>query len=83
MKVQRLKEEIINWDENYLIDRKQRVVMDSFVSTLESTSLQFLEDLSLDPFFLLYINYDISTHLLNNVRLFVDDTYLCLIGDNN
>ena len=75
--------QISNWVENYLLDRKQRVVLDGFTSTLGSTTSGVPQGSVLGPFlFLLYIN-DISTNLVNNVRLFADDTSLYVIVDKD
>ena len=66
-----------------LLDRKQRVILDGFRSTLWSTTSGVPQGSVLGLFlFLLYIN-DISTNLVNNVRLFADDTSLYVIVDKD
>ena len=69
--------------ENYLLDWKQRVVLDGFTSTLGSTTSGVPQGSVLGPFlFLFYIN-DILTNLVNNVRLFPDDVSLYIIVDKD
>lgn len=63
------------------MNRKQRVVLDGFTSSIGSTSSGVPQGSVLGPFlFLLYIN-DISSDLTNNVRHFADDTSLYVVVD--
>ena len=78
-----ISDQIINWVENYLLNRKQKVVLDGYTSALGSTSSGVPQGSVLGPFlFLLYIN-DISCDLTNNVRLFADDTSLYIVVDQD
>lgn len=75
--------QIINWVKNYLWNRKQKVVLDGFTSSLGPTNSGVPQGSVLGPFlFLLYIN-DIASDLSNNVRLFADDTSLYVIVDQD
>jgi hypothetical protein len=80
-----ISEQIVNWAENYLSDRSQKVVLDGFISSSRTTNSVVPQGSVLGPFlFLLYtcIN-DISKNLTNGVRLFADDTSLYVIVDND
>ena len=66
---------ILGWIENYLCDRQKKVVIDGFLSNHETVNAGVPQGSVLKPFlFLLYIN-DICDDLVNNSRLFADDTY--------
>ena len=72
----------LKWIENYLDDRVQRVALDGFYSSFKPISAGVPQGSVLGPFlFLLYIN-DIADNLVNNVRLFADDTSLFIVVDN-
>ena len=74
---------LLKWLENYLDDRVQRVVLDGFHSSFKPVNAGVPQGSVLGPFlFLLYIN-DLSENLVNNIRLFADDTSLFVIVDNN
>jgi hypothetical protein len=78
-------EQIINWVGNYLSERSQKVVLDSFTSSSRTTNSGVSQGSVLGPFLFLpsvYIN-DIQVNLTNGVRLFADDTFLYVIVDNN
>ena len=72
---------LLNWIENYLVNRTQKVFIGSSVSTPKQTTAGvpkvFLPTLSvLRPlFFLVYVN-DIAENLLSITRLFADDNSL-------
>lgn len=73
----------MEWIENYLFDRQQKVVIDGFTSNTETINAGVPQDSVLGPFlFLLYIN-DICNDLVNHIRLFADDTSLYAIIDND
>ncbi|XP_061185471.1 uncharacterized protein LOC133193522 [Saccostrea echinata] len=73
---------VLCWIENYLCDRQQKVVIDGFSSNHETVNAGVPQGSVLGPFlFLLYIN-DICDDLVNNIRLFADDTSLYAIVDN-
>lgn len=67
--------------ENYLWNRKQKVVLDGFTSSLGSINSSVSQGSVLGPFLILLYMNDISSNLTNNVRLFVDDTSLYGIVD--
>ena len=74
--------EILNWSNNYLSDRKQRVVLPGTVSDWLLIRAGVPQGSILGPLlFLLYIN-DIVTDIGSNIRLFADDTSLYIIVDD-
>ena len=73
--------EILNWFNNYLSDRKQRVVLPGAVSDWLFIRAGVPQGSILGPLlFLLYIN-DIVTDIGSNIRLFADDTSLYIVDD--
>ena len=77
-----VKEEILNWFNNYLSDRKQRVVLPGAVSDWLFIRAGVPQGSILGPLlFLLYIN-DIVTDIGSNIRLFADDTSLYTVVDD-
>lgn len=75
--------QIINWVEHYLWNRKQKEVLDGFTSSLGSSNAGVPQGSVLEPFlFLLYIT-DISSNSTNNVRLFASDRSLYVIVDRD
>ena len=74
--------EILNWFNNYLSDRKQRVVLPGAVSDWLFIRAGVPQGSILGPLlFLLYIN-DIVTDIGSNIRLFADDTSLYIVVDD-
>ena len=74
--------EILNWFNNYLSDRKQRVVLPGAVSDWLFIRAGVPQGSILGPLlFLLYIN-DIVTDIGSNIRLFADDTSLFIVVDD-
>ena len=74
--------EILNWFNNYLSDRKQRVVLSGAVSDWLFIRAGVPQGSILGPLlFLLYIN-DIVTDIGSNIRLFADDTSLYIVVDD-
>ena len=83
LKLYGINNQVTNWVENYLMDRKQKVVLDGFSSSFRATSSGVPQGSVLGPFlFLLYIN-DMPKDVSNNIRLFADDTSLYVIVDND
>ena len=77
-----INELLLDWLSNYLIDRKQRVVIPGGVSDWECVKAGVPQGSILGPLlFLLYIN-DIVENINSCVRLFADDTILYIIVDN-
>ena len=73
---------ILNWFNNYLSDRKQRVVLPGAVSDWLFIRAGVPQGSILGPLlFLLYIN-DIVTDIGSNIRLFADDTSLYIVVDD-
>ena len=71
----------LKWIENYLDDRFKRVILDGFYSSFKHISASVPRGSVLGPFlFLLYIN-DIADNLVNNIRLFADETSLFIEVD--
>ena len=65
---------MINWIEKWLIDRRQRVVVDGEVSNWKSVLSGVPQESVLRPIlFLIYIN-DLDDDITNKVLKFVDDT---------
>jgi len=65
---------MINWIEKWLIDRRQRVVVDVEVSNWKSVLSEVPQGSVLGPMlFLVYIN-DLNDDIASNVFKFVDDT---------
>ena len=72
----------LNWFENYLSIRKQRVVHPGILSNLVYIPAGVPQGSILGPvLFLLYIN-DIVNAIGNNIRSFADDTSLSIIVEN-
>lgn len=65
--------------ENYLWNRKQKVVLDGFTLSLGSSNSGVSQGSVLGPFLIILYMNEISSNLTNNVRLFVDDTSLYVI----
>ena len=75
-------EEVLNWFTNYLMDRKQRVVLPGVTSDWAFKKAGVPQGSILGPIlFLLYLN-DIVTDIGSNIRLFADDTSLYIIVEN-
>ena len=74
---------LLSWITDYLGDRKQKVVHESFSSGWEEVDAWVPQGSVLGPFlFLLYIN-DITSGLACNIKLFADDTSLFIIIDDS
>ena len=72
---------LLKWFSNYLLDRKQRVVIPGASSDWSSVTADVPQGSILGPLlFLIFIN-DIVVDLDTNVRLFADDTSLYIIVD--
>ena len=77
-----IKGKLLNWIENYLSERKQRVVINNTNSDWREIKAGVPQGSILGPlFFLIFIN-DIITDIQSNIKLFADDTSLYLIVDN-
>ena len=73
---------LIDWIENYLSDRTQKVLIGSSMSNPKHTSVGVPQGSVLGTlFFLVYVN-DIIDNLLSITGLFVDDTSLALTSSN-
>ena len=73
---------LLQWLPSYLSDRKQRVVIPGGSSSWFPIKAGDPQGSNLGPLlFLIYIN-DIVLNVNSTVRLFADDTSLCLIVDN-
>ena len=73
---------LIDWIENYLSDRTQKVFIGSSMSNPKHTSAGVPQGSVLGPlFFLVYVN-DIIDNLLSITRLFADDTSLAFTSSN-
>ncbi|MEW8548488.1 MAG: reverse transcriptase family protein [Candidatus Thiodiazotropha sp.] len=71
-----IKGELLEWFQNYLINRNQRVSFNGVSSEYKSITAGVPQGSVLGPLlFLLYIN-DISDELTSLARLFADDTFL-------
>ena len=71
---------IINWIEQWLIDRRQRVVVDGEASNWKSVLSGVPQGSVLGPIlFLIYIN-DLDAEITSKVLKFADDTQKCLEG---
>ena len=68
--------------QNYLSNRKQRVVLNGFSSDYSSIDSGVPQGSVLDPLlFLIYVN-DLEKNIKSNVKLFADDTMLFSIVNN-
>ena len=77
-----IKGKLLNWIENYLSERKQRVVINNANSEWREIKAGVPQGSILGPlFFLIFIN-DIITDIQSNIKLFADDTSLYLIVDD-
>ena len=73
---------LLDWIENYLSHRTQKVFIGSSMSNLKYTSAGVPQGSVLGPlFFLVYVN-DIIENLLSISRLFADDTSLAFTSSN-
>ena len=73
---------ILKWVENYLSDRKQKVIVGSSVSKSMPITAEVSQGCVLGPLlFLVYVN-DIADQLLSVTRLFADDTSLASSTSN-
>ena len=66
---------IINWIEQWLTDRKQRVVVDGEVSNWKS-ALSLPQGYLLEPILLLVYIDDLEEGVTGNIMTFADDTKL-------
>lgn len=74
--------QMLNWISDYLSNRKQRVVLQTASSTLQSISAGVPQGSVLGPlFFLVYVN-DITDALLSLTRLYADDSSLYCSASN-
>ena len=74
LKAHGIRDGIINWVEQYLTDRRQRVVVDGEVSNWKSVLNGVPQGSVLGPLlFLIYIN-DLDDNITSNVLKFADDT---------
>ena len=73
---------VLKWIESFLYDRKQRLNIDGYFSRWKAVNAGVLQGSTLGLFlFLLFIN-DIENEVLNNIKMFADDTSLyCVVGD--
>ena len=77
-----IKGNLLNWIENYLSERKQRVVINNTNSDWREIKAGVPQGSILGPlFFLIFIN-DIIIDIQSNIKLFADDTSLYLIVDD-
>ena len=67
--------------QNYLSNRKQRVVLNGSYSDYSCIESGVPQDSVLGPLFLVYIN-DLEKNIKSNIRLFADDTMLFSIVNN-
>ena len=73
---------LINWITNYLSNRIQRVLINSFSSESQTLNAGVPQGSVLGPlFFLVYVN-DIADSLLSITRLFADDSSLAVSSHN-
>jgi hypothetical protein len=73
---------LLSWFQNYLSDRKQKVVLSGTYSYLLTPKAGVPQGSILGPLlFLLYIN-DIVVDIQANIRLFADDTSLYIVVDD-
>ena len=73
---------LLLWIENYLKNRRQRVVINNSYSGWEDIAAGVPQGSILGPlFFILYIN-DIVTEIESSIKLFADDTSLYIIVDD-
>ena len=69
---------LLGWISHYLTNRKQRVLLDGFYSTWETTRAGVPQGSVLGPLlFLVFIN-DITDNIQSHIKLFADDTMLYL-----
>ena len=73
---------LLSWIENYLLDRKQRVVINGCCSDWRNVCAGVPQGSILGPlFFIIYIN-DIVADINSSIKLFADDTSLYIIVDD-
>jgi hypothetical protein len=73
---------LLSWIENYLLDRKQKVVINGCYSDWRNVCAGVPQGSILDPlFFIIYIN-GIVADINSSIKLFADDTSLYLIVDD-
>ena len=74
--------ELLEWFSSYLKDRRQRVLLHGSASGIRKISAGVPQGSVLGPLlFLIYIN-DLPNGIINNIRLFADDTCLYVLSDN-
>ena len=73
---------LLRWFSDYLVERKQRVVLPGAASSWQNVKTGLPQGSILGPLlFLIYIN-DIVEDIHSSIRLFADDTSLYIIVDN-
>lgn len=78
-----IKGNILSWVKNYLLDRKQQVILGNSTSSIGYLKAGVPQGSVLGPLlFLIFIN-DITDNLLSLTRMFADDTSLSFSSDNN
>ena len=73
---------LLSWIKNYLLDRKQRVVINSCCSDWRNVCAGGPQGSNLGPlFFIIYFNYVVAD-INSSIKLFADDTSLYIIVDD-
>lgn len=75
---------VLKWIDSFLSGRKQRVNIEGYFSSWKTVNAGVPQGSTLGPFlFLLFIN-DIENEVLNNIKMFADDTSLyCVVDDHD
>ena len=73
---------LLDWFENYLYGRKQRVCLNGVFSNIVTIEAGVPQGFILWPLLVLIYIYDIVSDKTSNVKLFADDTSLSMIVEN-